>query len=268
MTVSALLSAASLADRVKGVDLSIETGSCVVLVGKNGAGKSTILALLAGLVAPTSGAALLAGRPAAHLREGERAALAAWLPQRPNLDGALTASEVVALARFRFPESPNESRQQADLFLERSGALQLGPRRLDSMSGGEVQRVLLAALRAQAAPLLFVDEPANHLDPLAQVQTYRALGELWQNEQATLCLVTHDLRLCQLLGPAEQVLVVGVADGRILWRLPLAAPELPTELERLYGVPFAKAGTPGGLGIAIDALSEGAPEPSPEGKSR
>lgn len=257
MSAAASLSGVTLAGRIHSVDLSIQVGDCVVLVGKNGAGKSTLLGLLGGLLSPTAGAALLSGRPASELGESERAGLSAWLPQRPNVDGALTAREVVSLARYRFPETTLESQTQADHFLARAGAGHLANQRLAAMSGGEVQRVLLATLRAQGAPLLLVDEPANHLDPLAQVQTYRALGELWQAEGATLCVVTHDLRLCQLLGPAERVLVVGVSEGRIAWRLPLSASQLPAELEELYGVPFAAAGAPGGLGIALDALTRG-----------
>jgi iron complex transport system ATP-binding protein len=254
MSALASLAAVSLGARITAVDLSIGPAECVVLVGKNGAGKSTALQLLSGLATPSAGTAVLSGRDAATLPEDERASLVAWLPQRPNVDGSLTAQEVVALARFRFVERPAESRQRAQGLLERTGVSHLADTRIDALSGGEVQRVLLAALRAQEAPLLLVDEPANHLDPLAQVQTYQTLGDLWQKEQVALVLVTHDLRLCQLLGPAPRILVVGLDAGRIVWRLPLDSEDLPRELGRLYGVPFAPAGVPGGLGILVDAL--------------
>ena len=258
MTVVARLAGATLGARVTELDLAVDAGACVVFVGPNGAGKSTALQLLSGLVTPNAGQATLGGHPAAKLRESERAGLVAWLPQRPNVDGLLTGAEVVALARFRHAERPVDSLRHAEHFLEAVQAKHLAATRLDAMSGGEVQRVLLAALRAQEAPLLLVDEPANHLDPLAQVQTYRALGELWQTKQATLCLVTHDLRLCPLLGPHDRILVVGFAGGRIAWRHPLGAAELTQALGDLYGVPFAPFGTPGGLGIAVDALGKGA----------
>jgi iron complex transport system ATP-binding protein len=257
MTVVAKLEGASLGARVIELDLEVDAGACVVLVGPNGAGKSTALQLLAGSVAPSAGSATLAGRNAAQLPETQRAGLVAWLPQRPNVEGLLTGAEVVALARFRHAERPAESLRQAEQFLATVQARHLMNARIDAMSGGEVQRVLLAALRAQQAPLLLVDEPANHLDPLAQVQTYRALGELWQKEHATLCLVTHDLRLCRLLGPPDRILVVGFAGGRIVWRFPLGATELTQALAELYGVPFAPFNTPGGLGIAVDALEGG-----------
>jgi len=257
MTALASLTGVTLGARIANMDLSVGAGECVVLVGKNGAGKSTALQLLSGLLPPNAGTALLSDREAARLPESERAALVAWLPQRPNVDGTLTAREVVALARFRFAERPGDSLSHAEALLESADAGHLARARIDALSGGEVQRVLLAALRAQGAPLLLVDEPANHLDPLAQVQTYRALGRLWQDEQAALVLVTHDLRLCQLLGPAERILVVGLSTGSILWRLRLDSSELPAALERLYGVPFAPLGAPGGLGILMDALLGG-----------
>lgn len=255
MSDLAVLCGVTLGTRITGADLTIAAGDCVVLVGKNGAGKSTLLSLLAGLLTPSSGVARLSGKSAADLGENERAGKVAWLPQRPHVEGTLTAREVVALARFRFAETVQDSAMRADEILELSGARHLAAKRLDGMSGGEAQRVLLAALRAQGAPLLLVDEPANHLDPLAQVQTYQALGQLWQKDGATLCLVTHDLRLCRLLGPAERVQVVGVAEGRTSWRLPLAHPDLPLELERLYGVPFLSALGAGGLGIAVERLA-------------
>jgi len=257
MTAVAKLERATLGTRVMELDLVVDAGACVVFVGPNGAGKSTALQLLSGLVPPSAGQATLGGHAATKLSESERAGLVAWLPQRPNVEGLLTGAEVVALARFRHAERPAESLRLAAHFLEAVQAKHLASTRLDAMSGGEVQRVLLAALRAQAAPLLLVDEPANHLDPLAQVQTYRALGELWQKEQATLCLVTHDLRLCRLLGPPDRILVVGFAGGRIVWRFPLDGAELTQALADLYGVPFAPFSTPGGLGIAVDALEGG-----------
>ncbi len=134
MTDRASLVAATLGTRVTNLDLSIGSDDCVVLVGQNGAGKSTALQLLSGLVAPTSGSALLSGRPAARLPESERAALVAWLPQRPNVDGTLTATEVVSLARFRHVETPNESGRQAEAFLAGAGAKHLAGVRIDSMS--------------------------------------------------------------------------------------------------------------------------------------
>lgn len=245
----ATLQAAGRTGRLEPCDLSLAQGSCTVLVGPNGAGKSTLLRLVAGLLAPSSGSAALRGQPAFELTPRERAALVAWLPQLPEIDGHLTTDEAVSLARYRFPETASQRRDVARRLLEERGAGHLLGRELGTLSGGEVQRVLLTALRAQEAPLLLVDEPANHLDPKAQIETYEMLGELWQRG-AALCLVTHDIRLCEWLGPADDVLVVGVERGRIEWRLSLADPELAVALERIYGVPFVPRGMAGGLSLA------------------
>jgi hypothetical protein len=86
-----------------------------------------------------------------------------------------------------------------------------------------------------AAPLLLVDEPANHLDPAQQIDVYRLLGELWQQGSSVVC-VTHDVNLLRHLGNPGQVRVAGVAQGKLRFECPLTAPELPQKLGELFGM--------------------------------
>lgn len=250
MTVRAELRQASLAGRLERLDLRLEEGRCLVLVGPNGAGKSTALRLLAGLASPDQGEAQILGRPIRQLSPLERSKYLAWLPQRPRLDPDLGCEEVVAQARFRFSESRRRSLTAARTALAEVGIEHLGARAVGKISGGELQRVLLATLVTQEAPLLLVDEPANHLDPAHQVEAYQLLGGLLTKGRG-LCLVTHDIRLCQLLGPAEEIEIVGLSGGRKCLHTSFADEDLPQALEELFGVPFVPRGSPGALSLVL-----------------
>jgi iron complex transport system ATP-binding protein len=138
-------------------------------------------------------------------------------------------------ARFRFDEAFAHTESEARKALTRVGVGALAERALGTLSGGERQRVALAGLLAQAAPILLVDEPANHLDPAQQIDIYRLLSELWQQGKSIIC-VTHDVNLLRHLGRPEKVRVAGVARGKLSFECPLTAPELPEKLGALFGV--------------------------------
>lgn len=234
--------------RLDGVSLSFRTGECVVLVGPNGAGKSSLLRALLGLERPDAGAVTLNDAPLERYGRRELAGEIAWLPQRPPLHEARRTVELVAEARYRFSEPSSRSHAEAERRLTELGVGELAERRTDRISGGELQRVLLAALLTQEAPLLFVDEPANHLDPRQQLSIYRKLGELWAQGHGLL-VVTHDLRLARLLGEPSAVRVVGLASGRLGFEERLDSPSLPASLAELYGVPFSSGDKPGDVSI-------------------
>lgn len=255
MNAVARLEKTSLNQRLQQVNLLVEEGQCVVLVGPNGAGKSTALRALAGLETPTSGRALVGNQDACRMRARERAGLVSWLPQRPHLEVDLHAEELVAQARYRFSEPSFRSLEHARRVLDEVGIAHLIGRSVSRISGGELQRVLIATLVAQEAPLLLVDEPANHLDPAHQIDTYKRLGNLWKTGRG-LCIVTHDIRLCLLLGRADEIDVVGLQDGEVNFMTHLSDPDLPAALESLYGVPFVPREAPGGLSLLLPEGSE------------
>ncbi len=237
MSPTLSLSGVEVGRRLSGVSLELTTGDCLVVIGPNGAGKSTLLRVLAGLESPDRGEVLLDGAPLGARSPRERAERIAWLPQRPRLGEGVRVEELVAAGRYRFSESHGESLAHARRALAELGAEHLAPRRVEQVSGGELQRVLLAALLVQEAPLLLVDEPANHLDPAHQLAAYGLLGQLGERGRG-LCVVTHDLNLANQLGPTERVRVLGISEGRIAFDRRLNAPALTADLERLYGVPL------------------------------
>lgn len=217
--------------RLGPVDLDLRPGALTVVLGRNGSGKSTLLRCIAGLDAyqgtVTIGALDLATAPLAT-----RAAHVAWLPQHAPVEAGLTALDAVTAARFRHRE-PRSTAQRAALdALEALDAGDLAPRPVGTLSGGEAQRVRLAAMVAQEAHWWLLDEPANHLDPgvrLDLVATLRARVAAG----GSVIWVSHDLGLLGQLAPADVVLLDA---GRVVHTGPLDAPELPARLGATLGV--------------------------------
>lgn len=238
ITVRGLTIRAGDATLLDGVDLDLPAGRLVALLGPNGAGKSTLLRAVVGRLKPTAGEIRVGDRSARSLTGQERAAQLAWLPQRGDLLEPITALELVAAARFRFPESRPASLAAARRALEEVAADGLAERTMDRLSGGEAQRVQLAALMAQEARFLLLDEPGNHLDPAHQVSLYRFVGRTWRAGRGVLC-VTHDVNLLAHVAPPDQaaeVGIVGLAEGRVLFRSHLADVALGDHLSSLYGL--------------------------------
>ncbi len=218
-----------------GVSLTLPAGELLALVGPNGAGKTSLLRATLGLTPLHAGQITLDGVDVTQLSPRERAARVAWLPQHSAAAEELSALEVVTAARFRFDEAFALSRREARAALDRVGVGPLAARPLARLSGGERQRVALAGLLAQAAPVLLLDEPANHLDPAQQLEVYRLLGDLWREGKGLVC-VTHDVNLLRHLGRAAQVRVAGIGAGKLAFECRLDSPELPERLSQLFAV--------------------------------
>jgi iron complex transport system ATP-binding protein len=217
------------------VNLGVRDNDFVALVGPNGAGKTTLLKCALALRVPTSGSVCLQGEPVHALDARARAAKLAWLPQHIRAEEPLSALDTVAAARFRFRESPAQSRLAAERALRRVGALEYERRAVSELSGGERQRVAFACLLAQEASTLLFDEPANHLDPAQQLEVYGLLGELWREGRTIVC-INHDVNLLNHLGEPERVRVVGLRAGRLAFEARLSEPDLPARLGALFGV--------------------------------
>ncbi len=217
------------------IDVTLEAGQLLALLGPNGAGKTTLLRTMLGLVSADSGQVRLGDALLGALSPRQRAAGIAWLPQHSTAAEELSALDVVRAARFRFDEPFGVTTREARKALTRVGVATVAERAFGTLSGGERQRVSLAGLLAQDAPILLVDEPANHLDPAQQIDVYRLLGELWREGRSVVC-VTHDVNLLRHLGDAEHVRVVGVAQGQLRFECPLSAAQLPDQLGELFGV--------------------------------
>jgi iron complex transport system ATP-binding protein len=223
---------------LRGVSLALARGDLRVLVGPNGAGKTTLFRAALDLVRPVRGSVLLDGRPVSSWRAADRAARIAWLPQQESVQEDVRVLELVAAARFRFTERRAWTEARARAALDELEAGRFAERRLFQLSGGERQRVAIAGLLAQEAPLLLLDEPANHLDPAQQIEIYRTIGRLRARGFGILC-ITHDLGLVNHARAAEApqpIEVVGLADGEIRFAVDFRDPALGRHLADLFGV--------------------------------
>ncbi len=179
------------------VSLALTPGEVLGVVGPNGAGKSTLLACLAGLRKPNAGTVLLTDIPLPDIALAERARRIAYLPQAQPLHWPLTVERVVALGRLphrgRFAGESALDRAAIDRALTATDMDGLRDRRVDTLSGGERARAMLARALATEAPILLADEPVAALDP-AQAKGMMALFRSLARQSGLAVAVTlHDL---------------------------------------------------------------------------
>ena len=192
-----LPSAAGPVEILQGVDLTVQAGERVAVVGPSGSGKSSLIAVAAGLEQPTQGTVRLFGQDLASLNEDGRARLrrgrAALVFQSFHLLPNMTAEENVA--------APLEIAGQADAgetarrWLQRVGLAARGRHYPHQLSGGEQQRVALARALAARPALLFADEPTGNLDAANAALVADMMFDLAAETGAALVLVTHDSAL-------------------------------------------------------------------------
>jgi len=182
---------------VRELSFAAGAGEWVALIGPNGAGKTSALRALAGLVS-FEGAIALGGRDARRLGRREVARLVAFVPQKPETPHELTVGEYVLLGRTPYI-SPlggerRSDREAAGRALRRLDLESFAERRLGSLSGGELQRTVLARALAQEAPVLLLDEPTTSLD-LGRQQLVLELVDSLRGDGLTVVSTMHDLTL-------------------------------------------------------------------------
>jgi putative ABC transport system ATP-binding protein len=177
------------------IELSIEPGEAVAIIGPSGSGKSTLLGLLAGLDSASSGEVSLLGQNLSTLNEDQRAQLRAgrvgFVFQSFQLMSGLTALENV-LIPLELSGNARNAEDEARSVLQRVGLGERLQHFPDQLSGGEQQRVALARAFVTQPELLFADEPTGNLDQATGNQIIELLFELQASAATTLVLVTHD----------------------------------------------------------------------------
>jgi len=154
---------------VRDLAFRVAPGEMVGLIGPNGSGKSTVIRALSRVISPLSGRMLVGGRDVLEIPRGELACLLGVVPQIAILPGTFTAFEIVLMGR--------------------------NPRRVNELSGGEIQRVVIARVLAQEPKSVLLDEPTASLDISHQVEILDLIKGLCRENRLTVVIVLHDLNL-------------------------------------------------------------------------
>ncbi len=222
---------------LRGIDLDVDAGEFVSLLGPSGSGKSTVLGLLAGVLRPSAGRVLIGahdvGRMAPRALARLRGSVVALVLQNPsrNLLAYATVRQNVAFAAGSSGTSPDE-------LLERLGLGALADRVCGRLSGGEQQCVAIAAALSSGAQLVLADEPTSQLDAGGRERVMDLLTQVPAEFGRTLVLVTHDPSVA-----ARSARAVMIRDGRV-------------GSEGVHGREYAVVGRDGSLQLPPDVFVE------------
>ena len=184
------------ADILHGVGFRAESGEVVGLLGNNGAGKSTLVTCLNRIRKPKSGSLHIDGKDAFQMGRNELAQTVAYVAQKNELTHS-TVFDCVLLGRKPYIKW-SVSQQDLDIctrVMERVGILDYQMRYVDELSGGELQKVMLARALVAEPKLLLLDEPTSNLDPRNQYEMMALVQEVAREKGITVITVIHDLNL-------------------------------------------------------------------------
>ena len=225
---------------LKGINLEVEAGSFIAVLGHNGSGKSTMAKLCNAILTPTEGRVLVKGmdtRQEENLLAVRRTVGMVF----QNPDNQIVASVVeddVAFAPENLGVAPQEIRRRVDDVLRRVGMYEFRLHAPHLLSGGQKQRIAIAGVLAMQPEILVLDEPTAMLDPLGRKEVLSTVEELRAGTGMTVLLITHHMDECV---NADKVVVV--SDGEIV----------------LQGIPaevFAQVETMRSLGLDVPATTD------------
>jgi ABC-type cobalamin/Fe3+-siderophores transport system ATPase subunit len=204
--------------------LAISTGERLAIVGPNGAGKTTLIRCLLGLTQPDSGSIKINGRPLAELSHTELARQVSYVPQQLAERISFTAMEFISMSRYAygggggrgaragFKQADEEGVEATEQAIELTGIGHLRHQALSTMSGGERQKVSIAAALAQQTPTLILDEPSAHLDPKQRDIIHGLLAKITREQNISLIVITHDLNWAS----ADFDRIIGMKAGQTM----------------------------------------------------
>ena len=197
---------------LRGFTLSIPAGETLALVGRSGAGKSTILKLINRLLLPDSGDVLVEGRRTRQWNPFELRRRTGYVLQDVGLFPHMSVAENIATVPrlLHWEDSRVRSRTAELLDLVGLPAATFAERRPDQLSGGQRQRVGVARALAADPPILLMDEPFGALDPVTRAELHREFRRIQERVRKTVVLVTHDMAEAFALGTRVGVLADGV----------------------------------------------------------
>ena len=182
-----------------GLSLEVAEGETVGLVGPNGSGKTTLMRLVTGVLYPETGDVRVGGLSMAGLSSKERAKRVAIVPQNPQLPLSFSVLDLVLMGRNAHLgllqwEGERDVKIAVEA-METTETLHLASRAIDTLSGGEQQRAVVATALAQQAPVLLLDEPTSSLDLAHQSKVMELVGQTQRRRGGVVLMGMHDLTL-------------------------------------------------------------------------
>lgn len=223
---------------LKGITFSVSEGDYLCITGPNGSGKSTLLRCLNGIITAVKGELTLMAKDLRQYRQKHIAALVSYVPQNSGRALPFTVDEFVKMGRYAHQSAFSDWTQldqqavQSALAITNCAAFQY--RAMETLSGGECQRVMIAAALAQESPILLLDEPTSFLDPHHQVEVHQLIQSLNRDHGKTILEVTHDINHASQ--HAKQILAL--RDGKTLWQGEARDFLQASRLKQLYNQDF------------------------------
>lgn len=206
------------AEILKDVSFSLEKGKFLAIIGPNGAGKSSLLKCMGRFYRDFSGDISLDGRLVSLMKAKEIARKISWVHQSEPSFLSFTVREFAKMSRYPWQRSlGNETKEDVEIVdraLSVASVQHIADRELNTLSGGERQKALIAAALAQGTEILFLDEPTSFLDYKHQVETLELIKQINKEEKMTILLVTHDINLA--LHGADEILAIKL--GKLRWK--------------------------------------------------
>lgn len=223
---------------IAGINLSFAQSTSTAILGPNGGGKSTLLKVLSGQLAPTGGTVFLDGRNLGEMSARSVAQSIAVVPQEETIPFRFSALEVVLMGRIARSTGvfdTEEDRSAALKAMAFTDSHAYADRPYNELSGGERQRVLLARALSQETDVILLDEPTTHLDIAHQVQLCEIACKLL-GEGKTIITAMHDLNLVESI--ASDAVLLG--EGSIAFSGTVRDVLNSEQLDEIYGIPFER----------------------------
>lgn len=229
---------------LEAMSFDVAQGDYLCIVGPNGSGKSTLLKTLIAILPLSGGKLTLNAQAISQYRHKQLARLISYVPQSGGNHLSFIVEDYVKMARYShhhvFSEWQAHDQQVIENALNITECQAFRDRKMSTLSGGECQRVMIAAALAQDTPLLILDEPTAFLDPHHQVAVHQLIRKLNQQHGKTIIEVTHDINHAA----QHSQNVLALRDGKCLWQGPAKQFLDADRLQQLYQQAFVFARHP------------------------
>lgn len=223
---------------ISDISFQLNQGDYLCILGPNGAGKSTLLKTLMGIVKTASGEITLNQIALSQLSQKQRAQHISYVPQAHGHQLNFNVAEFIKMGRFPYHSAFSDwtaaDQQAMDHAVTITNTADFLSRQMQTLSGGESQRVMIAAALCQQTPLLLLDEPTSFLDPHHQVEVHQLIRQLNQQHNISIIEVSHDLNHAA----QHSKHILALKNGQTLWYGLSAELLQASHLQELYDQQF------------------------------